>query len=224
LIGGGFPRGSVILLSGGPGSGKTTFGLQILVNGAERFNENCVYVTLTEMPEDLREDAASFGWNLEKLEKEGKFRFVDARPTQFLEEKQRGESDTFSMWLWNSVQKKVKEINAKRVVLDSINVLTSQFIDEYQARQAVTGLVEALQRLPKCTSFLLFEQITMERTREEFLTEGVVILHYVPIKNGMMRAIQILKMRRTEHSENFHPFEMDSKGIKVNAEDTAVFF
>jgi len=224
LIGGGFPRGSVILFSGGPGSGKTTLGLQILVNGAERFNENCVYATLTETPEDIRKDAASFGWNLEKLEKDGKFRLVDARPTRFLEEKQRGEGGTFSTWLWNSIQKNTKDINAKRVALDSINVLTSQFTDEYQERQAVTGLVEALQGLPGCTSFLVFEQITMERTREEFLTQGVVILHYVPIKNGMMRAIQILKMRRTEHSENFHPFEMDSKGIKVNAEETAVFF
>ena len=64
----------------------------------------------------------------------------------------------------------------------------------------------------------------MERAREEFLTQGVVILHYIPVKNGMMRAIQVLKMRRTGHSENFHPFEIDSNGIKVNVEETAAFF
>ena len=59
---------------------------------------------------------------------------------------------------------------------------------------------------------------------EEFLTSGVIVLHYIPVKNGMMRAIQILKMRRTDHSENFHPFEITSEGIKINPKDTVVFF
>ena len=224
LVGGGFPTGSVILLSGGPGSGKTTLGLQILVKGIEDFDENGVYATLTEAPQDVRKEAASFGWDLEKLEAEGKFRIVDARPSKFIDAKQQKEVGTFSQWLWDSIEKNVTEINAKRAVLDSINVLTSQFTDEYRSRQAVTALVEAHHSIPSCTSFLLFEQLTMERAREEFLTQGVVILHYIPVKNGMMRAIQVLKMRRTRHSENFHPFEIDSNGIKVNVEETAAFF
>lgn len=224
LIGTGFPKQTVTLISGGPGSGKTVFALQMLFNGAKHHNEPGVYATLTETPEELRKDAASFGWNLEDLEKKGKLALLDVRPSRFLEVKAHEKAETFFSWLWSTLQAKVKEIEAKRVAIDSINVLSAQFQDEHQARQAITSLVEALQKLPDCVSFLLFEQITMERTIEEFLTNAVIVLHYVPIKNGMMRAIQILKMRRSEHSENFHPFEISSKGIRVNSKETAVFF
>ena len=224
IIGGGFPKQSVTLISGGPGSGKTTLALQILVNGAEQRNEPGVYATLTETPEEIILNASSFGWNLKHLEAKGVLKVLDLRPSRFLELKSRGESETFFSWVWNSIRQEVEKIRAKRVAIDSLNVLSAQFQNEYQSRRAIMNLIEALQRLPECISFLLFEQITMERTMEEFLTSGVIILHYVPVKNGMMRAIQILKMRRTDHSENFHPFDITSKGIKVNPNETVVFF
>jgi len=224
LIGKGFPKQTVTLISGGPGSGKTIFALQMLVNGAKRYNEPGIYATMTETPEELRKDAASFGWSIDELEKKGKLVFLDVRPSRFLELRSYERTETFFSWLWDNIRKRAEEIEAKRIVIDSINVLSTQFQDEYQARQAITSLVEALKRLPDCISFLLFEQIAMERTMEEFLTNGVIILHYVPIKNGMLRAVQILKMRRTAHSENFHPFEIGSKGIKINPKETVVFF
>ena len=224
LIGKGFPKQTVTLISGGPGSGKTIFALQMLITGAERYNEPGIYATMTETPEELRKDAASFGWKLEELEKKGEILFLDVRPSCFLELRSYERAETFFSWLWNNIRKGANEIGAKRIVIDSLNVLSTQFQDEYQARQAITSLVEALKKLPDCISFLLFEQIAMERTMEEFLTSGVIILHYVPIKNGMMRAIQVLKMRRTAHSENFHPFEIGPKGIKINPKETVVFF
>ena len=224
LIGKGFPKQTVSLLSGGPGSGKTTFALQMLINGADKYDEPGIYATLTETPESIRLDAESFGWNLEDLEKKGKLALLDLRPSRFLGLKSHQTSETFFSWVWNSIRNEAKEIKAKRIAIDPINVMAAQFQDEYRSRQAITGLVEALQTLPDCVSLLLFEQVTMERTMEEFLTSGVIVLHYVPIKNGMMRAIQILKMRRTEHSENFHPFEITSKGIVINSKETVVFF
>lgn len=224
LIDGGFPTQSVTLISGGPGSGKTTFALQMLVNGAVSYGEPGVYVTLTDTPEGFKRDALSFGWNLDSLEKRGIFALLDLRPSRFLEARAEERAESFFSWVMKSLLRKVREIGAKRVAIDSINVLSGQFQDEHQARQAIMSLVENLQKLPDSVSFLLFEQITMERTREEFLTSGVIILHYVPVKNGMTRAIQILKMRRTDHSENFHPFEITSKGIRIDPKKTVVFF
>lgn len=227
LIGGGFPKGTVCLLSGGPGSGKTTFSLQFVCNGIKQHKEPGVYVTLSETPDDIRRNAASFGWDLKPLEGIKKLAIIDARPVRFFADKREGkigEAETFSSWLWGIIRDNAIRVTAKRIVVDSLSVLSSQFPNEFIERQSVIELVQKLQTLPECTSFLLFEQIKMERTMEEFLTHGVIILHYVPVKNGMMRAIQVLKMRRTEHSENFHPFIIDAKGVTIKPKETSTFF
>ena len=78
LIGGGLVEGSTVLVSGRAGTGKTIFGLQFLYNGASKFNEPGVYVTLETRPRDLRLEAKQFGWNLEELEKKKVFVMIDA--------------------------------------------------------------------------------------------------------------------------------------------------
>ena len=224
LIGGGFPKRSVTLISGGPGSGKTIFALQMLISGAEKFDEAGIYATLTETPEELRLDASSFGWDIESLERTGRLVLLDLRPSRFLELKSEGRTDSFFSWVWRNIRLKAEEIEAKRIAIDSLNVLSAHFRDEHQFRQKIMSLIEALHEFPECVSLLLFEQITLERTIEEFLTDGVIILHYIPIKNGMLRAIQVLKMRRTEHSENFHPLSITCEGIRIDPEETIALF
>ena len=224
LIGGGFPKRSVTLISGGPGSGKTIFALQMLIGGAEKFDETGVYATLTETPEELRLDASSFGWNIESLEKNGRLVLLDLRPLRFLELNSERRRDSFFSWVWRNIRLKAEEIEAKRIAIDSLNVLSVHFGDEHQFRQKIMSLIEALHEFPECISLLVFEQITLERTIEEFLTDGVIILHYIPVKNGMLRAIQILKMRRTEHSEYFHPLSITCEGMRINPEETVALF
>ncbi len=224
LIGGGFLKRSVTLISGGPGSGKTIFALQMLISGAEKFDESGVYATLTETPEELRLDASSFGWNIESLEKTGKLALLDLRPSRFLELKSERRRDSFFSWVWRNIRLKAEEMEAKRIAIDSLNVLSVHFRDEQQFRQKIMSLIEALHEFPECISLLVFEQITLERTIEEFLTDGVIVLHYIPVRNGMLRAIQILKMRRTEHSENFHPLSITCTGIRINPEETVALF
>ena len=224
LIGGGFPKGSVTLISGGPGSGKTIFALQMLICGAERFGEAGLYATLTEDPEDLRLDASSFGWDMRSLERAGRLVLLDLRPSRFWELRSEERSDSFFSWVWKNIRLKAEEIRAKRITIDSLNVLSAQFQDEYQFRRKIMSLIEALHEFSDSISLLVFEQITLERTIEEFLTDGVIVLHYIPVKNGMLRAIQILKMRRTEHSENFHPLRITSEGIRINPKESVTFF
>ena len=72
LIGGGFPQNATILLNGGPGTGKTIFSLQYLYNSVNKDKRNVIYFTFEEKKRALFEQASQFGWDLEKLEKQGK--------------------------------------------------------------------------------------------------------------------------------------------------------
>src|SRR4051794_25863583 len=67
LLGGGLPRERITLLVGGPGSGKTRFALQTLINGVRICNERAIFVAFEERVDQVIADSASFGWNLETL-------------------------------------------------------------------------------------------------------------------------------------------------------------
>ena len=76
---GGLPRGRTTLLVGGPGSGKTIFALQFLVNGAEQQKEAGIFVAFEESPQRVIANHQSFGWDFKTLQRE-KLIFIDAQP------------------------------------------------------------------------------------------------------------------------------------------------
>ncbi|MFX0200505.1 MAG: ATPase domain-containing protein, partial [Candidatus Hodarchaeota archaeon] len=78
----GIPKGHTILVSGGPGSGKTTFAIQFLYVGAAQYEEPGVYVTLDEEPGDIKENMIAYGWDLKKLEDENKLKFINISPVR----------------------------------------------------------------------------------------------------------------------------------------------
>src|SRR3989344_5041876 len=71
LVEGGFHEGFIILVSGTPGTGKTLFGLEYLYNGAKKFREKGMFITLEQKLDELRAQASAIGLNLKKLEKNG---------------------------------------------------------------------------------------------------------------------------------------------------------
>jgi len=78
----GIPRGHSILIAGGPGSGKTTFGIQFLYKGATEFSEPGIYISLDEDPEDVKRNMSKFGWNIDELETEKKLAFINVSPVR----------------------------------------------------------------------------------------------------------------------------------------------
>src|SRR3989338_4362172 len=77
LLEGGFPEGRAILLSGGCGTGKTIFCTQYIHNGAKKYNEPGIYVTLDERPDLIREDMLRFGWDLHEHEEKNLLQIID---------------------------------------------------------------------------------------------------------------------------------------------------
>src|SRR2546430_16817350 len=71
ILSGGLLRGSVILVEGGAGTGKTTLGMEFIYRGASEFGEPGLIVLFEVSPDKLIRDAALFGWDLPELERQG---------------------------------------------------------------------------------------------------------------------------------------------------------
>lgn len=222
LVGGGLPTGTCTLLLGGPGTGKTTLGLQFIHAGVVKFGEPGLFVTLNETATDIYRNASNFGWDFAALEKERQFALLDARPFKvsdkgFIVPNQElfvGREDIPFSRISYMVYNLTREIGVKRVVVDSVNVLLSQFKDEFVARQGLIGLVQALNHFG-CTSLLILEKAGEQVSPEEFISQGIVELQLLRVEQTWTRAIRVGKMRGVKHDLDAHPIVIEENGIRV---------
>ena len=231
LMEGGFPRGYTYTVVGSPGSGKTIFGFHFLVNGAEKFGENGIYLTFEESSKSLRANSARFGMPVERLEKEGKLAIIDASPIRMEIGKYTMKTSSslgvpeFSIdTVLSELHAVRRKINASRVVVDSITSLMMQYQDHFVIRKETLALIKSLSEVGGATSILLSEAASEEEMGsgmkvETFLVSGVIFLHNIERAEERVRAIEIAKMRGTDHSRRLHPFRITSTGIKVFPEE-----
>ena len=208
LIEGGFPPKSTILVAGTCGSGKTIFCSQFLYVGATQYGENGVYVSLEESAESIKNNASRFGFDLGKLENEGKLRFVSYEP------KFRDITE-----IMREITSSVSEVNAKRVCVDSLAGLGLYLETLYGIRRSIADLTMMLKNLG-CTSILTTEippgsQGLSRFNVEEFVVDGVIVLNYVKRERIFERSVVIWKLRGSNHSRKVHPFEITERGIVV---------
>ena len=141
LINGGFPKWSTILISGMPGTGKTIFSLQFLVNGVMKYNERGIYVSLEEDVERIKKYMyATFGWPLDELERNKKLVLVKSEIYDF---------ENFKSLIETNVEK----IGARRIVIDPITVISLFFERPLDVRRSLLDLDRLLKRL-NCTTLL----------------------------------------------------------------------
>jgi len=228
LLSGGFPKGRVILVVGGPGAGKTIFASQFLYNGIIRNNESAVFVSLDEAQSHFYEEMLKFGWDFKKAEEEGKFLFVDATRLSrlaIIKEKMLKE-ETSSLRgkqlqvdkLVEEVQAKIKTINAKRVVLDTLAALFYRFTDPTERRTAGVDLIEAMSHLDATTVITTeLTHLGLERnpSDEEFIVHGVIMMQTLFSGGSTTRALQVEKMRGVSVNPNLVPYTIDKNGIEI---------
>ena len=220
IVDGGLKEGKTIVLSGESGSGKSTFGMQFLYNGALDFEEPGVFVTLTQSPQELISDFRGYGCEIEKLIDEEKIMIVDARPFKMNDETFESadlfyETEPFPFThLTQLILQAIKKIHAKRLVVDSLSVLSIQYGNQFNTRQGIQKMIHALDER-KCTSIFISENLDSRTPPEWYAASGIVILNHVQKTNTMERSIQVIKMRGIKHSEQTYPIRFNENGYNV---------
>lgn len=224
LVEGGFPENRSVLVSGACGTGKTIFSMQYIYKGASKFNEPGVYVTLDERPDLIRSDVLRFGWDLKKLEDQNMMQLIDGSIAKIgfpSEEEFSLPMTGFDIdKLLLEIMRVSKKIGAKRLVIDSIPALGFNFDKDNDVRKAVLKLSYMLTKIG-VTAVLISEIDEGEQKFgkygvEEYVVDGVIVLHYMGIGTQSNRTMHIRKMRATKHSEDLHPLEISNKGIIVH--------
>ncbi len=209
LIGGGFPRRSLILLTGEPGTGKTIFGSTFLCRGATQYGENGIYVSFLEGKETLIANLSAFcDQDHVKLDKEGKFRILD-----LVTAKESGITANLEMIL-----DEIYKLNAKRLVIDSFSSIAQALNEPIEARMILHTILSNMVRQMGCTTLLIVETPTGTKGlglgMEEFVADGVIILKRGTLDGRLSRELEIAKLRGTKIDSPEHPFTLE-RGFTV---------
>jgi circadian clock protein KaiC len=216
LVMGGLPRGRTTIVGGTPGSGKTVFATQFLAHGIADLDEPGVFVTFEESPSEIEVNMASFGWNIRRWRDQKKLAFVDVSPRDH-DEMVVGDFDLAG--LLARIRHAVKEVQAKRIVLDSLTQLFDHFVaDQTAIRRELLRIASALKRdgltvLMTAERNSEYGDISRHRI-EEFVADNVVILRNALDRERRRRTIEVLKMRGSRHVEGEVPITLvEGQGI-----------
>ncbi len=214
LIEGGLEKNSTILVTGSAGTGKTTFGLQFLYYGAKEFNEPGILISFEESKESYYKHTKEYGWNFEELEKQGKFKVLEYKPHQVGRLLEQG---------GGPIKDAIHQMNAKRLVIDSITAYALLFKDEYQQRENILRFFELIKKWD-CTSIIISEMSPKETETAKgsvgFLVDAVISLYYEKKEDKDVRvhSLEILKMRGTKHTNKVCALNFEKEGIKIYAD------
>lgn len=227
MLNGGIPKRNVVLLSGGPGTGKTIFSQQYVYFGLTQ-GEPAVYVALEEHPVQVRRNMEEFGWDVRKYEREGIFAIVDAFTGGIGEAAKREKYvvtsvDDFGEFI-DVVKQALRDTGAVRAVVDSVSTL--YITKPSVARGILMNLKRVLAGLG--TTALLVSQVSVTERGfggpgVEHAVDGIIRLDLDEINGELMRSLIIWKMRGTKHDMRRHPFEITDKGIIVYPEKVVKF-
>jgi KaiC domain protein len=223
ILNGGIPERNVVLVSGGPGTGKTILSQQFLWNGLQQ-GEAAIYVALEEHPVQIRQNMLQFGWNVKPFEEKGMFALVDAFTAGVGKAKEYEKYVVADLndlrELIDVLSQAVRDINAKRVTVDSV---TSLYINKPAlARGIILQLKRVLAGLG-CTTLFVSQISVGERgfggPGVEHGVDGIIRLDLDEVNGELKRSLIVWKMRGTSHSMKRHPFEITDKGIVVKSNE-----
>ncbi len=213
MLGGGFLPQSCNLIEGAPGTGKSTLGLQFIHSGAVLYGEPGVFLTFEQFPQAFYRDAHSMGWDLKALEQRGLVRVMMTSPEVGLADLQA---------VGGQVAALVREMDARRIVVDSVSRLQGLAEDRHQLRALEYSFINALKR-EGLTSILTSEGPSVlgsgDRAVDDlaFVVDSYLMLRYVEIDSAVRRAVTVLKMRGSDHAKDIRQYELTTQGVVIKS-------
>jgi circadian clock protein KaiC len=214
ILAGGFAGNRVHLIEGAPGCGKTTLGLQFLLEGVTK-QEKCLYITLSESREELLHVASTHGWDLTGID------IFELVPPELSLDTEREQSIVYAsdLELGETVQmvmEEVERIAPARIVFDSLSEIRLLAQGPLRFRRQVLALKHYFAQ-HKCT-VLFLDDLTMNETDLSLhsLAHGVVRLEQVAQTYGAeRRRLRVYKMRGRAFRGGFHDFTIRKGGLQI---------
>ncbi len=217
ILNGGVPRGNTVLISGSVGTGKTSICIEFLVRGA-LFGENSLYLSVTEPTDKLLRNVIPFDFWDERLSKQGRLQFLDL-PKVY--EKLGIDKDELGFeqarLLVDTIAGLVEESHVKRLVLDSATSVAYRLKEQERIRDFLLRLGQTLSS-KGCTSLLVAEIApgTEGYSRygvEEAIADGVIVTGNLERRGDLLRTLQVVKMRGTQHSRAKYVLDLTTAGV-----------
>ncbi|MCW3052909.1 MAG: circadian clock kinase KaiC [Chthonomonadales bacterium] len=211
---GGLPRGRTTLVCGSAGCGKTLLAMEFLVRGAAQYDEPGVFVAFEETAEELTQNVASLGFDLNDLVEKQKVR-LDYVRVERSEIEETGEYDLEGLFI--RLGYAIDSIGAKRVVLDTIESLFAGLSNTSILRAELRRLFHWLKERG-VTTIITGERGEGALTRqglEEYVSDCVILLDHRVISQMSTRRLRVVKYRGSTHGTNEYPFLIDKDGISV---------
>ena len=209
MIEGGFPFPSTVLLAGGTGTGKTTFCLQFLFEGARRGENGLYLTTLSEPTTWMLRFTSRFNF-VDRSAIGSEIAYFDLGP--YFKSKYP-EEDRYET-LKRVIEEKIVELMPQRIVIDPITSVDGILRDSY--REFLFDLSQSLKNWQAVTIMTGESTPTTPYPMEPAYTaDGIVILYHQEHPDGRRRYVEVLKMRGTDHMTGRHIMDISADGLSV---------
>lgn len=214
ILGGGLPARRLYVVEGNPGSGKTTLALQFLLEGVKQ-GQKCLYITLSETLEELKDVAESHGWSLDGVE----LLELDSLSGSLQDEATYTVYHASDVELGETLRRiraEVERVNPDRVALDSVSELKILSQTSVRYRREILGLKQFFAGR-KCTVVILDDLTTLEGEQQlQSIAHGVVRMERTPREYGTTRRqLHVIKMRGVMFLDGRHDFVIKRGGLQV---------
>lgn len=214
MLSGGIPQGHILAILGSCGTGKTTLTLQFIWKGLQ-LGEKVIFISLEEDEDSIKKNAASYGWDLQPYLENQSLKLIKLEPSDAKNTVLRVKSE---------LPQFIRESGSKRVVLDSVSLLSMMFDNDTEKR---TNLFALCQQIKDTGATAIFTAEVNDENPNvsrdgliEYVADGVVLLKSSDTADAseLQLSLRVIKMRRSRHSRKIKPYNITSKGIEVHSE------